>query len=329
MACGAADHNATRFPGLPKIPWISELVVYVWTPCLIAAATALWMMGSVSPSCKKQLVVSLGPGEQFASHCYFSLVVIDGMNLADEPIDFTPLAADSMRASARGMILEINRDDKHLSDEARKSAPVSLALGLHKFSQGLRSLTINKGVQATIEIFYNHLTDGSTPERPFLETLVMDYAQCVAKVTEPPSHAGQGSGIGSNAKQQAREMVWEAVATTAQKAPQLRSVRLFSASSANPCLLFGCKTAQPGEPSTRLLLQAAGSTDGLETPSTRVLQAWLAVTRIRQTHGLKVILLNFVAQSAVFIVFRTSHEPPDVFVVPRRSGGIQPLGRET
>lgn len=283
----------------------------------------------VSATAQVRRLASTRPTPLSATHCYFSLVVIGVMNLADESIDFTPLAADWSRASAKGVILEMNRADKHLNNEARKTAPVSLALGLHKFSQGLRSLTINKGVQASIEIFYDHLTDGSTPEWPLLETLVMDYDQCVAEVTEPPSHAGQGSGIGSNAKPQAREMVWEAVATTAQKAPQLRNVRIFSASSANPCLLFGCKAVQPGEPSTRLLLQAAGSTDCLETPSTRVLQAWLAVTRIRQINGLKVILLNFVAHSAVFIVFLTSHEPPDVFVVPRRSGGIQPSGTET
>ncbi|KAK8099870.1 hypothetical protein PG999_010244 [Apiospora kogelbergensis] len=122
--------------------------------------------------------------------------------------------------------LAIDKSGKEWDHVKPEKSSVPWSLDLHGLSHGLRSLTLDKGVQPGLEVFGTCLEDW-----PFLEMWYMEYDQCIVDTLEPPSEAklkriaqyapdtlgsahdrfleGRGGGSAEDARAQAHEtVVW-------------------------------------------------------------------------------------------------------------------------
>ena len=168
--------------------------------------------------------------------------------------------------------LAIDKSGKDWDRVKPETSSVPWSLGLHGLSHGLRSLTLDKGVQPGLDVFGKCLEDW-----PFLEIWHMEYDQCIVDTLEPPSEAElkRMAQYAPDTLGSAHDRFWRAAAAAPQRMPVLKLVRLWSGSSTGP--QFMLTTGPPtftSRPFFRIEWLDCVNDAHVWTPSRRVLSAW-------------------------------------------------------
>ncbi|KAK8857323.1 hypothetical protein PGQ11_013235 [Apiospora arundinis] len=281
---------------LPQIRWISEITVHAWNTRPGTFATAMWLMESAPCAPVKRLTLFLSPGES---------------------LDFDQLATHLSIGSAKELELEIQKDDENHSREAMNYDSDSWTPKLHQLSLGVKSLRVGRGIPVGLEIFGQTSTDGNTTERPFLETLTMDYTKCVwnalssgrlelKSVSEPDSW-NYNLNLG-------QESVWMAAAAAAKATPKLKSMILSSDNPEIPHFCFTCETDEGlAKPRARIYWCESMGVDNTWKPTHKVLSAWHEVAREKDCSELGVGVLDERTRICTGGTFPTANGEPSSF----------------